>query len=704
MKKKARVKRQRAVRAMLGRRYAVGIALVLGAGFATAAEDATSFEGPEGAGNNWIEWGAGGMFTTGNQAQAEQSRHHSDGPFGGITDLHFQREIAKATTFTLDGRGLVDEHDYKLGLGLKKEEAYFFKLSLENFRTWSDGGGGYYPAAGISYPLAGDALGLDRGGISFEAGLLFKDLPKVRFKYSQLYREGEKGSTIWGQTHPGLVFPTAGLVPTVQTIDETRHIIELDLTHHFKKVDFGVGAIYEFGDLNNQRGLSQFPGEGAVAGERKITSREGADYDLFNAHFFTESWLNPDWFFSAGYMFSDLQNDTVGSRVWGNDFDVVFTTDPNNGQGYTNLLSTARKQDHVVNLNLMHKLTKTLTLTPSVRVERQDWDARSTADSTFGNNLFAATASAVDADAIDVRERLDLRYTGLTNWVFSAQGEWTEGQGNLAETGGIFNAATSPGPAIQRETEETRLFQKYSFNVKWYPLRRLSLDAGGYYKRNNYDYDHIDTLTPNNAIANRYPAYLTMQNFATHDGNTRITWRPLNNLTLVGRYEYQFSTVNTEPDPISGLSGTESARLTSHILALNASWSPLARLYLQAGVNYVKSGLETPATDYTAAVLEAQNNYWSVNLNTGIVLDEKSDLNLGYTYYRADNYTDNTPLGVPYGSGAEEHGFSATLSRRLTKNLRASVRYGYYTYTDASAGGQRDFDTQVVYTSLQYRF
>ena len=43
-----------------------------------------------------------------------------------------------------------------------------------------------------------------------------------------------------------------------------------------------------------------------------------------------------------------------------------------------------------------------------------------------------------------------------------------------------------------------------------------------------------------------------MQNFETYDGNTRLTLRPLQNVTLVTRYEYQWSTIHTTPDPISG--------------------------------------------------------------------------------------------------------------------------------------------------------
>lgn len=708
MKKKARVKQQRAARALLARRYVIGLALALGAGFATAADepDPTIFEGPEDAGKNWVEFGAGGFFTSGNQSQAEQNHRHADGVFGGISDLHYEKEIAKATTFSLDGRGIVDEHDYSFGLKLKKEETYYFKLGFENFRTWSNGDGGYYPATGRYYPLAGDALALDRGMFTLEGGLTLKNWPGLRFKYSHLYRDGEKGSTLWGQSHP-VPNTVAGVVPTIQSIDESRHIFEVDLTHRIKTVDFGVGAVYEFGDLKNQRAISQFPGELPVLGvaqDRKITNREGTDYDLFNAHAFAETWLKKNLFFSAGYLFSDLQNDTAGSRVWGDDFSFVFVPDPGNGQGYTNLLSNARKQDQVANVNLMAKLGNHWTLTPSLRVQRQDWDANSFADSTYGVTSFGSTFSAADADAIDVRERLDLRYTGLTNFVFSAQGEWTEGQGNTTENGGIFNAATTPGTPIQRETEETRWFQKYGLNAKWYATRRISVDVGGYYKLHSYDYDHLVDSTLNNSVANRYPAYLTMQDFTTQDGNVRVTWRPRGNLTLVGRYEYQLSTVDTTPDPVSGLSQAESSRMTSHIVALNASWAPVARLYLQGGVNYVDSGLKTPAADYTAAVLEAQNNYWAFNLNAGFVLDDKTDLNLGYTYYLADNYTDNTPVGVPYGSGAEEHGVSAMLVRRITKNVRASLRYSYYHYTDDSAGGWRDYDAHGVYTGLQYRF
>ena len=195
-----------------------------------------------------------------------------------------------------------------------------------------------------------------------------------------------------------------------------------------------------------------------------------------------------------------------------------------------------------------------------------------------------------------------------------------------------------------------------------------------------------------------------MQDFETYDGNFRLTWRPLNNITTVTRYEYQWSTIHTEPDSISGLGKVESSTMPSQIIAQDISWAPWSRLYLQVGFNYVLSDTKTPASEVTQSILNSQNNYWTLNFSTGFVLDDKTDLNLGYFYYQADNYQDNSDVGVPLGAGGHEHGVTATLARRLSKNLRLSLRYGFYTYDDETFGGNRDYNTHLIYTSLRYRF
>lgn len=667
------------------------------------------FEGGEKTYNNWVEIGAGGIITSGSKAQAEQSRRKSRGAFGGIEDLHYQGEVATNLNLTVDGRALFDQNDYKLTLGLARPEKWYLRFNYEEFRTWYNANGGYFPPgnAWYGYPFDDDALTLDRGEISFEGGLTLKKWPALTFKYTHQFREGEKGSTSWGQTHPGLINPAQGLVPSFYDIDEQRDIFELNAKHHIKATDFGLGLRYETADLNNARKIWQWPGEGALAGESRITDRQGTTYDMFNVNAFSETWIKKNLFFSAGFMFVNLDSDFSGSRIYGNDFDLGYAPYAINGAGYTNLFGGGHKQEYVMNLNLMYTPFKNLTIVPSIRVQREDWNADSSTYQTFSDDPHSFVASNTDGDAIDVRERLDVRYTGITNCVLYAQGEWTEGQGSLNEIGGVYvsNALVHVGSPIQRDTEDSRLFQKYSAGVRWYPARSVTVDVGGYFKKNNYDYDHQLDNTPNmTGSTNRYPAYLVMQDFETYDGYARLTLRPVQNVTLISRYEYQLSTIHTQPDPVSGLGEVESSKMTSHIIAQNVSWSPWSRLYLQAGFNYVLSQTETPTSDYTQAVLNSQNNYWTLNFNSGLALDNKTTLDVGYTYYRADDYTDNSTLGVPYGAGAEEHGITATIVRRLTERLRLTLRYGYYHSEDELSGGHNNYDAQVVYSSLQYRF
>jgi hypothetical protein len=175
-------------------------------------------------------------------------------------------------------------------------------------------------------------------------------------------------------------------------------------------------------------------------------------------------------------------------------------------------------------------------------------------------------------------------------------------------------------------------------------------------------------------------------------------------LTLATRYEFQLSHIHTRPDSISGLGEVESSEVTSHIIAEDITWSPWTRLYLQAGLNYVLSDTKTPASDITEAILKAQNNYWTLNFSSTFVLDNKTDLKLNYFYYQADNYSDNSALTVNYGAASQEHGITATLVRRISSNLRWTLRYGFFLNRDDLSGGHENYDSHLLFSSIQYRF
>lgn len=662
------------------------------------------FEGGSNTYNNWIELGAGGFITSGNKAQAGQNQQSWNGLFGGIEDFHYGAAVATNTTLAVDGHALFDNRDYKLGLDLENQNIGFLRLNYDYFRTWENGAGGFYPPADAWFSLPDDALTIDNGTISFEGGLRLQNdpyVPKITFKYTHTYRNGEEPSTSWGYVQPDPNNPNIvrGLNPSFYAIDEHRDIFQLDAAEHVKATDFGAGLRYETGNLNDALNTSQYSGQPFG---QSMADQSSVSYDLFNAHAYSETWLKDNLMFSAAYSYSHLNNDFTGSYTFLPDLGVL------NGFGYNNLNGDSWVQDHVVNLNLYAKLMKNLSIVPSLRIQKENSDVNASEAETFQDTPSSPSRpdDYGDQNDLEVSERLDITYTGFTNWVIFARGEWTEGDGNLTQNGGLIPVnGNSEFQSVQSRIDNNRLFQKYSAGVRWYPLYRVTLDAGGYYQAHDYDYSFPVDSTPNNSFTSyRYPGYLAMQNFETWDGNTRLTLRPWQSVSIVSHYEYQWSTIHTGPDPLSGLGETESSRMYSHIIGADASWSPWSRLSLTAGIDYVLSKTMTPASDYTQAILNAQNNYWMVNFSSDFVVDDKTDLNVGYYYYRSDDYNNYATVGLPYGAGAEEHAVTAEIVRRLTENLRLTLKSGYYHYTDDTSGGHNDFDTFLIFASMQYRF
>ncbi|MEJ0090160.1 MAG: hypothetical protein WDM80_10495 [Limisphaerales bacterium] len=60
------------------------------------------------------------------------------------------------------------------------------------------------------------------------------------------------------------------------------------------------------------------------------------------------------------------------------------------------------------------------------------------------------------------------------------------------------------------------------------------------------------------------------------------------------------------------------------------TWTPISRLCFQGGFNYVLSTTQTPTSAYTQAILNSQNNYWTITLNSMLVLDDKTDFNVDF--------------------------------------------------------------------------
>jgi hypothetical protein len=691
---------------------------------APASADAKSEEAPEY--NNWLDLSVGSFFVSGDKAQFQQRHYMPSGVFGGIESFHFEEPFQKKGLFSIDGRGIFDNHDYDIKLELSHADKGFVRGGYREFRTYYDGSGGFYPGGTNHwFDLYNDQMHIDRGEIWFEAGLTIPELPEITFHYSHEFREGMKNSTIWGDTvRLGIAGPnnSRGIVPAFRGIDEQRDIFTLDIKHTISATTLGIGARYEMlhndDTLNIHRRPGELTGSATQAADRFVTQRDLFDSDMVSAHAFSETRFNDNVLFTTGYTFTTLETDVGGSRIYGTDYDPVydplFARRQQRDEGFLDLTGGTKVDQHVANFNLMITPLEGLTLVPSVRIEREEQNSNvAFTQTSFG----AAPARAATSEGLqngrewgftDVSESLEIRYAGVTNWVFYARGEWLEGQGDLKESQGLDDVEATNTPAIiLRKTDYDRFTQKYVTGVNWYPLRHLNMAAQYYHKVRQNDYSNpVDSTVNAPPSTDRYPAYLTDQDFETDDFNYRVTWRPCLNLTLIGRYDFQLSTVNTKADLLKSL---ESGRTTTHIFAGSASWSPLNRLYLQGNINYVLDRTQTPANDFVGSdtnmmILPARNNYWNASAVVGYALDEKTDLQAQYFYYRANNYVDNSKFSQPYGAGAEENGITVTIGRQLSRQLRLSLKYGYFDNRDQTSGGHNNYQAHQVYSSLHYVF
>ncbi len=691
------------------RRWATWLAgLGLGATGAAAADTNAlppltpeqAFEGGANSYNNWVEFSTGGFISNGNRANFQKQFQTPGGAFGGINDLHYGTNIDKATTLTIDGRALPTENDYKLKLDLEREKVGYVRVSYREFRTWTDGDGGAVPSLGADFPLQKDALGLDRGNLTLDAGYIPEHGIKAAFKYTHTFREGEEASTSWGDAHLANGAVTQGLSPSFYNIHEHTDSFQLDLSDHIKATDLGLGLHYETARLDDALNITQFPNEPL---QQKITSDQGTTYDAGDVHAYANTTVRENLLLSTAFGYTHLDNTFFGSRIYGADFDAGFVPNPQYGFGYYDLSGRSRLNEYVLDLNLLYKPAPSLTITPSLRLQKDYSDEDTAGVETLGANApvpFAANGNSSDLNA---RGRLDAAYTGWTNWVLHSRIDLTEAEGDLSQYGGLIPIGGIGIPAVQSDVEGHEFDQKYTAGARWYASRRLVFDGSAYYKNDSYHYADTVDSTPNNG-ALRYPGYLSVQDLATCDGNVRVTWKAAPNVSLISRYEYAWSTIHTAPDPLAGLPEVESSTMRSHILAQDVSWIPWSRLSLQTGFNCVLSETKTPASDLTQAVLNSENNYWAVTFSSVVVLNDKTDLSIAYYYYNADDYQDNFPSGVPYGAGAQEHAVTATLTRRINDRLRVSLKYGYFHYEDAASGGNADFGVHLVYATLRYRF
>jgi hypothetical protein len=535
-----------------------------------------------------------------------------------------------------------------------------------------------------------------------------------------------KDSTIWGDTTlTGLaVQPTRKIVPSFRDIDETRDIFSFEASKTIGNTDVMLGMRYEHNDNDDSLSMERNAGQIGVvpSGQRWATQRQVDNVDLFSGHGITESRITDNLWFTTGYSYTTLENNLSGTRIFGTHFDSAFGEPvPTLGQrdhAFLDLAGIAQAKEHVANANLFWMPLPSLAILTGFRYTHESLDNNSSflAEEPVPNTPpFTPTNPAHGfhygppepgfgerlSDYDRFAERLELRYTGIDNWLFYAEAEWEEEYGQINENQNIDED-------VPLDKSTNALGQKYTIGANWYPTMRLNL-AGQYFHRiASYDEDIVSASFPR----------LINQDWNIDDLNVRITFRPkipscMGTLALVTRYDFVHTSIDGQWEVFSDgelLAELQTGEIKKHVISESLTWNPLARFYLQANFSYVFNQTDTPASSInldpqtSPTVVNFRNDYWTVTSSIGYIIDDKTDFYADYYFYCANDYFKNAVVAVPYGLGATEHAASATITRQLTKNMRLLLRYGYFNYRDETSGGHNNYRAHSLYSGLQVRF
>ncbi len=679
---------------------------------------------------NWIELAIGGVITSGDRAQFEQQHWlPGDQPYGGIKDLHFEGTFDKNGVFSVDGHALWDFNDYDITVELAKPNLGYIKAGYTEFRTWYDGNAGFFPHNDVFFNPPYPEMHIDRGDAWVELGLRVPDWPEITIRYDHEFRFGQKDSTVWGDTNlTGLQSPynsTRKIIPSFRNIDEKRDIFSFEASKTIGNTDVLLGMRYEHNtndySLNMERSAGQLPPVVPPPGQqRKVTQQQNDDVDLFSGHGITETRITDNLWFTAGYSYTTIQNDLSGSRITGTHWDEAFgqpvPTLNVRDHAFIDLAGIATVKENLFNANLFWMPVENLAILTGFRFTHENMDTESTflAEEPVPNTPpFTPTNPARGfhygpGEPVDggrwanynlFAERLELRYTGIKDWLFYAEGEWEEEWGHVNE----FQSANEVVP-LDKDTNA--LGQKYTIGATWNPTMRLSLAGQYFYRIASYGEDIFSADFPR----------LVNQDWNVNDFNIRMTFRPklpacLGTLALVTRYDF----VHTSIDSQWYFDGETFAELQSgeikrNVISESLNWNPLPRFFLQANFSYVLNQTDTPANNVEfipnagPSVPNFRNDYWTVTSGIGYIIDDKTEFYADYYFYCANDYYKNAAVAVPYGMGATENAVTATVTRQLSKNTRLTLKYGFYDYRDVTSGGHNNYRAHSLFSSLQVRF
>jgi hypothetical protein len=175
-------------------------------------------------------------------------------------------------------------------------------------------------------------------------------------------------------------------------------------------------------------------------------------------------------------------------------------------------------------------------------------------------------------------------------------------------------------------------------------------------------------------------------------------------------YKYEDTGYRTDTDPeglrvsndVTPGGWLNSAHYHGNTYSLNAVLTPWRRLDLSGTVSYQETRIAAFANG-NPAIVPYRGERLSVLSSATYALNQTTDLIATYNFSWADYSQDNFTAGLPLGIHYREHALTAGVARRLSKNVTAKLRYGFYVYEEPSSGDTSNFTAHALFGTLVVR-
>ena len=635
----------------------------------------------------------GWILVRGDEHKFREVEGIRDSAYGGIEEFTFQQNMGQGRRLTLDGRLIAPNEDFQLKLELRKSDLGFVRAGVEQWRKYYDDSGGFYrPFSPPAFELNQD-LHLDIGRAWVDFGLTIPRLPQITIGYEHQYREGSKSTLAWGNVGGKSIYPAS------KEIDEDTHIAKFDLTYEFLGFSLEDNARVEFHDLstrdNNPGIYTTGPGPDSI-----VHTRQTSSYVQGMNTLYLERQVIDQWLISGGYLYSRLDGDASLNQFTLNSLGV-----PTSGSFWSAETTLLERESQILSLANLFLPVNWLSASLGLQSEwtRQNSLGRVNLDEGDPNfpgsfQLYPASVES-SLDTQKTSENLSLRFTAIPWTILFAEGRLDQQRMGQFEQD-VPQAGTTPDPSTTflRDTDFSNHRQEFRAGFSTSPWGWASLNAHYRVRLSDSDYDNTKiALDPAG-----YSAFIRERTLDTEEIEARLVLRPLSWLRTTLTCQLLSTDFNTTTDPVPG-AATPSRLLAgnydAHNYGLSATVTPIQNLYVSGSFTYGNSRISTLQVA-EPAVVPYEGDVYSCYGSASYALNNMTQFQVAYSFSTADYGQDNIIGGLPMGLNYARHGLTVGITRRFSKFITARLGYGFFKYSEPSAGGFNDYTAHGVFATM----